>query len=207
MTSDAWVPPGEVGGDDERDVAGELVPRMLLAVEELTEPSGLAGRSVTFGAGTAPPSVPVAMGGVCGAGLARPELPVLSPVKALTLPVDVEGIRFPINPLFSLTLRPGGAPSPDRCPLKRGSRDGMRFPYRPLCGPDGPDPAGPAVPNGCLGASGAASGLLNFAMRSLSEPETARERSPPGARPAGELDRDVSLEPGLDLFISCRDSV
>lgn len=55
------------------------------------------------------------------------------------------------------------------------------------------------MPKGCLGASGAASGLLNLAIRSLREPETARERSPPGASPAGELDREFSCEPGLDL--------
>jgi hypothetical protein len=40
---------------------------------------------------------------------------------------------------------------------------------------------GPAVPNAWVGTRGAADGLLNLAIRSLSEPETARGlASPPG---------------------------
>jgi hypothetical protein len=68
-----------------------------------------------------------------------------------------------------------------------GSREGIRFPISPLCEAE-EGMVGPAVPNAWVGTSGAADGLLNLAILSLRDPETARGlASPP---PPGEEERE-----------------
>ncbi|RSH88953.1 hypothetical protein EHS25_002615 [Saitozyma podzolica] len=91
-----------------------------------------------------------------------------------------EGILLPIMPLFSLVLR-----KPPITPAVLGSSVGRRFPISPPRMCDADEVGGPEVPNGWVGTSGAAEGLLNFAMRSLSDPETMRCCGPaPAPAPA-----------------------
>jgi hypothetical protein len=65
----------------------------------------------------------------------------------------------------------------------------MRFPISPRCEADD-GIVGPAVPKAWVGMSGAAEGLLNFAIRSLRDPETALGLASPPA-PPGEEDREL----------------
>lgn len=102
-----------MGGDDERDVDGELVSIAERALDESIDPSGLAERALAvLGGGTLADA-----GGV--------DLPN---DRLATLPLDVEadGMRLPIRPLLSLGLRP--RPSPETWPEDLGSRLGMRLP-------------------------------------------------------------------------------
>jgi hypothetical protein len=106
----------------------------------------------------------------------------LADLAGLPFP-DTLGILLPINPLFSETLRPpinDGKPEPE-------VTLGIRFPTRPRPA-DEDGRFGPAVPNAWVGRRGAAEGLLNLAMRSLSEPETARWVGPDEGEFARELD-------------------
>lgn len=104
-----------------------------------------------------------------------------------------DGILLPIIPLFSLVLR-----KPPITPAVLGSSVGRRFPISPPRMCDAEEVGGPEVPNGWVGTSGAAEGLLNFAMRSLSDPETMRCCGPapaPAPRPAaGPLPVDEERE-------------
>lgn len=118
--------------------------------------------------------------------------PLETALYALLTPL---GIRLPMSPLFSDTLR-----FEPTMPAPLGSRLGMRFPTRP---PRAVDDgwAGPAVPKGWVGRRGAAAGFSKRAIRSRSEPETMRGlASPP---PAGEDERELfvgGVRPGeLDL--------
>jgi hypothetical protein len=122
-----------VGGEEERDVPGEPESAGADGVDESIDSVGLEGRptaeTVDLGAGMVLP----------------PPEPVLDAARPATLPPDtLEGIRFPINPLLSDTLR--REPELGMCPADLGSRPGIRFPYSPfLLGPPAPVP-GPAVP-------------------------------------------------------------
>lgn len=75
-------------------------------------------------------------------------------------------------------------------PAVLGSREGIRFPMSPLCEAE-EGMVGPAVPNAWVGTSGVADGLLNLAILSLRDPETARGlASPP---PPGEEERELEV--------------
>lgn len=65
-----------------------------------------------------------------------------------------------------------------------GSKEGIRFPISPRPAVDD-GAVGPAVPNAWVGTSGVAEGLLNLAILSLSEPDTARGLGSPGDPPVG----------------------
>lgn len=65
-----------------------------------------------------------------------------------------------------------------------GSREGIRFPISPLLAEDD-GAVGPAVPKAWVGTSGVAEGLLNLAILSLRDPDTARGLGSPEDPPVG----------------------
>lgn len=111
-------PPGEVAGDDDKDVPTEAessVPEAAdadaEATEEVAEPAGDALR-------TDRPDAPGALLPATDPG-AEPALETLAPLL---------GIRFPMIPLPSETRRKPGLPT---IPADLGSKDGSRLPISP----------------------------------------------------------------------------
>lgn len=125
-------PPGDVGGEDEREVPGEPEYVGPEGIEESIDPEGLDGLPI--------PTPPAGL----GEGTA---LPVDPPSPETFPPETLDGILFPIIPFCSDTFLP--TPALGMCPADLGSKVGILFPYNPfLPGPvPGPEP-GPAVPNG-----------------------------------------------------------
>ena len=72
-----------------------------------------------------------------------------------------------------------------------GSRVGRRFPISPRWDAD-VGIVGPAVPNAWVGTRGAAEGLLNLAILSFSDPDTARGLASFPA-PPGEEERELPV--------------
>ena len=172
-------------------ISGSVAERRWLGSSRSSIPGELGGEDVRDSCGETdePPICPEAVDeSTLPAGLA--DLPEgFEKAGAGTAP---EGIRFPIRPrpLVSDTRLPALI-----MPAVLGSSEGMRLPTNPPRAYDCEEGGGPDEPNGWFGTSGAAEGLLNFAMRSLSDPDTARTC---GGGGGGGLDpEDPGREGGL----------
>lgn len=151
-----------MAGEEEREVCGEFEEPGLY---ELSTDPGLFDLTLVPFA--------VAVAGL-GAGTSPGE--------------EEDGIRFPYNrPVSETFLCPWEFPT---IPAVLGSKDGIRFPMRPRCEAD-EGMVGPAVPNACVGSKGAAEGLLNLAILSLRDPETARGLASP--LPPGDEERESEV--------------